>query len=300
MPRIPVPRPRHLAPALVVIACLAGGVTLYAARVGLPAIAAWNRYVQLTEAQIDDELQRGVSGWTDLLPPAERAAARERLRRGEVLLKRQETLDRGKRIDVPGGMIHHWTGLVFLPGATLGRTVAMAQDYDRHQEFFRDAIGRSKLLRRNGDDFVVFYRLVVRRIVSVVVDVESQVHYEPLDARRLSIRARSTHVAEVVNAGTQAEHERPIGDDSGFVWRVNSYWRIEEKDGGTYLQIEGIALSRDIPFGFAWLIEPIVNAFSRDLVRVTLQAARRVVIGSPTMETSTADNRTHKAARPNP
>jgi hypothetical protein len=81
----------------------------------------YERYVALTQAQIDVELAQGSPHlWVERLPESRRAEAESQLRNGEVLIEHLETLDNGKLIPVPGAMIHHWIATIFVPGATLG------------------------------------------------------------------------------------------------------------------------------------------------------------------------------------
>jgi len=46
-------------------------------------------------------------------------------------MRRLEILDSDKSIPCPGGMIHHWTGVVFIPGAKLEDVLGVLEDYDR-------------------------------------------------------------------------------------------------------------------------------------------------------------------------
>jgi hypothetical protein len=61
----------------------------------------------------------------------------------------------------------------------------------------------------------------------------------------------STRIAEVENPHKPCEHELPVGKDHGYVWRLDNYWRIEEKDDGVYVQVESVGLRRTIPAMFA-------------------------------------------------
>ncbi|PYT56853.1 MAG: hypothetical protein DMG35_21350, partial [Acidobacteria bacterium] len=97
---------------------------------------AFDRYVKLTEARNEEELKRGTNLlWIDGLPPEQRAEAYAALKRGEVKMQKLELLEKGKPISCPGGIIHHWTGVVFLPGATLDDVLGMLEDYDKHSVY---------------------------------------------------------------------------------------------------------------------------------------------------------------------
>ena len=98
--------------------------------------------------------------------------------------------------------------------------------------------------------------------------------YFPLDATHCYSRSVATRIAEVVNPAQPDEHEKPVGHDGGFLWRLNSYWRFEEKDGGVYVEVESISLTRDIPMGLGWLIKPFVTSIPRESLQMTLGSTR--------------------------
>jgi len=239
--------------------------------------AALSRYVQLSEQRLQNDLQSGPFLWPDGLPIQQREEVYERLKQGEVVTQRLGTLERGASIPVPGGLIHHWMGVVFIPGANLKQTLALLQGYDQHSRIYAPRVLRSKLIQRNGDDFKVFLRLRETKIVTVVLDTEYDVHYDRLDSTRAYSRSYSTRVAEVEGAGQPGEHEKPVGDDSGFLWRLNSYWRFWEHDEGLYVQLEAISLTRDIPDGLGWLIRPFVTSIPRESLAFTLNHTREAL-----------------------
>src|SRR5450755_2297581 len=162
---------------------------------------AFNRYVQLTEQRMQNDLQSGSFLWVDGLPKQQREEVSERLKRGEVVIQRLETLDGGAPIPSPGGLIHHWMGAVFFPGITLKQTLALLQSYDDHSRIYAPRVLRSKLIQHDGDDFRVYLRLRETKVVTVVLDTEYDVHYSHLDVARACSRSYSTSVAEVENAG---------------------------------------------------------------------------------------------------
>ena len=84
----------------------------------------------------------------------------------------------------------------------------------------------------------------------------------------------ATRIAEVADADQPGEHEKPIGQDGGFLWRLNSYWRFEEKDNGVYVEVESISLTRDIPTGLGWLIKPFITGIPRESLLMTLGSMR--------------------------
>ena len=242
-------------------------------------IAAFNRYVRLTEAQIDSELARREPFlWIESLPENRREAVYQDLRDGKVVIERLETLDDGKKMNVPGGLIHHWIGTIFVPGATLAQVVAFEQDYDNQLQYFQPDVMRSKILQHNGSDFVVDIRFHKKKIITTVLDTTHEVHYQPVDATHEWSRSHTTRVQEVEDAGEPHEKLKREGRDNGFLWRMNTYWRFEEKDGGTYIESQSVSLTRDIPTGLAWMIGPYVNSVPRESLTFTLDHTRSAIL----------------------
>lgn len=242
-------------------------------------VEAFNRYVQLTEAQIDSELARREPFlWIESLPENRREAVYRDLRDGKVVIERLETLDGGNKIEVPGGLIHHWIGTIFVPGATLAQVVAFEQDYDNQPQYFQPDVMRSKILQHNGSDFVVDIRFHKKKIITTVIDTTHEVHYQPVDATHEWSRSHTTRIQEVDDAGEPQEKLKREGRDNGFLWRMNTYWRFEEKDGGTYIESQSVSLTRDIPTGLAWMIGPYVNSIPRESLTFTLDRTRSAIL----------------------
>jgi hypothetical protein len=232
-------------------------------------LEAFARYVQATEARIEKELSRPETYlYVDGLAEPRRTEVRAMLQRGEILMERLETRDAsGRPMKAPDALTHHWLGAVFIPGASLQQTLELAEDYDRHQDIYKPEVLRSKLVARNGNDFKVFYRLRKKKMLTVTYNTDHDVHYFPVDATHCYSRSYSTRIAEVEDADKPTEREKPVGRDRGFLWRLCSYWRFEERDGGVYVECEAVSLTRDIP----WIVSPIVKPFITDIPKESLQ-----------------------------
>ncbi len=245
-------------------------------------LEAFDRYMRLSEARNDEELHRGAPFlWLDALPAEQRKAAYAELRAGRVKMERLETREAGQPIKCPNGVIHHWVGVAFIPGATLEQTLRLLQDYDNHSTYYQPDVQRSKILDRQGNDFKVFLRFRRKKIITVVLNTEHEIHYFPLDATRAHSRSRTTRIAEVENHDKPDEREKPVGNDGGYLWRMDTYWRFLEQDGGTYVQCEAISLTRDIPVALRWLIGPFVTSIPRETLTATLNATRAALARKP-------------------
>jgi hypothetical protein len=188
-------------------------------------------------------------------------------------------LDRdGKKVEAPDALIHHWVGVVFVPGATVAQVLALVQDYDQHAVVYKPEVMRAKVLEHKGEEYKVFFRFLKKKVLTVILDTDHEVHYRMLGPRRAVSRSWTTRIAEVESPGKPDESLKPVGNDSGFMWRLDTWWRFEERDGGTYVQCETVSLSRDIPFGLAWMIGPFVKSIPKESLAFTLGTTRSTVI----------------------
>jgi hypothetical protein len=257
--------------------CLCVAIPLNAANLKRETVEAFDHYVREAEARMDKELNSGSGPflWVDNLPVADKTAAYTRLRNGEILLQSYAA-----GLDIPGGMIHDWTGIVFVPNATLDGALAQIQNYDSYALIYAPAIIRSKLLRREGDDFTVALRLQRKSFRMVVLDVVSEAQYFRLASSRAYSRSHSIRIAEVENPGTPQEREEPPDQGHGYLWRLSDYRRLLQDASGVYVQFEVIALSRNIPLGLEWLIKPFVTKVPRESLTFTLSRTRASIEGS--------------------
>ncbi len=229
-------------------------------------VQAFGDYIRGVESRLEVRLKGPAFLWSDDSPERVR-----RVRQGQVLA---ESLTGDKPMGVSGGLIHDWIGAVFIPGTTLQKTLALVQNYNNHKNVYKPEVVDSRLLSRQDDDFKIYLRLLKKKVITVVLDTEYDVHYFKLDATRRHSRSYSTKIAEVENAGKTNQRELPVGHDHGFLWRLDSYWRFQERDGGVYIECEAISLTRDIPTGLGWLIAPIIRELPRESLINTLAKTR--------------------------
>ncbi len=243
-------------------------------------LAAFGRYVKATEVRIDREMKRPNKFLhVDGLPEARRIAALAALKRNEIFMERLKTTDPGgQEIKAPDALIHHWLGAVFIPGVTLPKVLELVQDYDRHQMIYLPEVVRSKLVSRSGNDFKIFYRLRKKKVITVTLDTDHDVYYYPIDATRCHSRSYTSRIQEVEDADKPTERGKPIGQDRGFLWRLYSYWRFEQKDGGVYVECESISLTRDIPWIATPIIKPFVTSIPKESLEMTMGSTRRALL----------------------
>ncbi len=182
-------------------------------------------------------------------------------------------------VAVPHGLVHDWIGATILRGATIDRTLTLIQNYDNHKNIYKPEVIDSKLISQTGNDFRIFLRLLKKKIITVVLDTDHDVHYSQVDATRWCCRSFTTRIAEVEDAGKPEEKILAADAGYGFLWRLYSYWRFQERDGSVYAECRAISLTRDIPAGLGWIIEPIIRKLPRESLINTLEATRRAVEG---------------------
>jgi len=237
--------------------------------------AAFNQYVRVTEDRMTEGLRDGRTFlWVDSLPELQRDKLYTELRQGGIVIEKLETFEKEKRIGVPGGLIHHWIALSFVPGVTLQQVLTLLQDYDHHQAIYKPDVLRSRILIADGNCFKVYLRLHQKAFITAVFNAEFEVTYFPVDESRVYSRSYSTRIAEVENVDRSDEREKLIGKDRGFLWRLYSYWRFQEKDGGVYVQLESIALSRSVPALLAWVVNPLLKSIPREYLSRLLTSTR--------------------------
>ncbi len=271
--------PRRMIPAVFLAGLLGARIAaaqlIPAAELKPETLKAWKEYERLTEKRIALELESNERFLVqDFLPPSETARCRQTLAASGVFLYKMQTRNgKGKPITVPDGIIHHWLGTIFLPGVDLPDLLKWIQDYARHAKYFEE-VEESRLLARQGDVFKIFLRLRRKKIITVYYNSEHLVEYRLHGPTRVSSKSYGTKIAQLENPGTSREQEKPQGRDSGFLWRLNSYWRFEQKDGGVVVNCEAVSLSRAIPRGLEWLIKGYVEAVPQESLENTLRAIR--------------------------
>lgn len=243
-------------------------------------LAAYNRYAAARNAQFDAEVQHDPFLWADAQPAAQRTSCYNQLQSQGVVIEQLDRLVDGKKYDVPDGMAHHWLGIIFIPGAKVSAVVALVEDYDHHSKYYAPEVVRSKLLSRDGDHFLTYLRFFKKHILSVTIDTWHEAWYRAISPAREVSRSQITRAQEVEDAGQKDETLRPEGDDHGFLWRMNTYWKFEEKDGGTYVQCESITLTREIPMLLKPIIAPFVTSVPRESLVGVLTHTRTAVLAA--------------------
>ena len=249
----------------------------HASELAQPTAEEFQRYVQRTEARMQSELADPEHFlYFDSLSKEGKNSVLTRLHHGQVVIEPMKTDDNGKEIKVSGGLVHHWLAIGFIPGITRDQVIDLAQDYPRHPKVYAPDVQEAQVLEHFDQHFLVSYRFYRRAIVTTVYNTEFNVDYQLPDSTRGYCFARAVRIAEVQNPGKPDEKEFSVGNDHGYMWRLNLYTRYLEKDNGVYVQIEFVALSRSAPGIVAWVANPYIRsiptAYLTNYVRTTKRA----------------------------
>jgi hypothetical protein len=247
-------------------ACLAADLTK-------ATVDEFDRYIAAAESRLAPRFHGEHFLWPDDSPEW-----RQKLKQATFIVQpgRGDGL-----VTVKGGLIQDWIGAVFIPGVTLKQVLSVAQDYEHHREFYKPEIADAKIRSHSGDDFEVYMRIVKAKLfLSDVLNTENEIRFLPIDPHRVYSLAHCRRIAEVTDAGKPSEHELPVGQDRGLLWRMYGYWFFEESDGGVFISCESITLTREVPFGLGKVFAPFIRELPRDSMRNSLEKTKAAVLAN--------------------
>jgi putative flippase GtrA len=232
---------RRVGPPLVAMCCFASvWMPTRAAAQTTETIAAWQRCVAATEARLERSRTMPAAVAADASAPT------------------------GGSIRVPSGTISDWSGSVFIRGITLAGLLQRLQQPGTPPP--QEDIVSSRVLARTDDSLRVSIRLVRRAIVTVTYDTEHEMRFHRWTPRLATATSVATRIEEVG------------GSDHGFLWRLHSYWRYEEVDGGVRVDLESLTLSRDVPSLVRPIAAPLITRVARESMVRTLEALQRYLV----------------------
>jgi hypothetical protein len=247
--------------SLMLFCAISGIATAATAQPTPGSQRAFDTYIRSVELRLDLQHQSDDT----FLAPSDMAT----LQRGERII---EQLSSPESAEVSGSLLHHWRGTAFAPGATAEDFERLMQDFPDYSQHFSPEVLRARLTGRQSDRMQASMRVRQQHVITVVLDTDYDISYGRLDSRHRYSTSRSTRIAEIQSPGTAAERALPEKEEHGYLWRMNTYWSYQEKDGGLYMQIESVTLTRDIPHGLGWLVGPYVERVPRESLEFTLRS----------------------------
>lgn len=232
---------------------------------------AWDDYIETVNTHMQKRsTSDGPFLWSD-----EFADRRDQLRAGDIIVS---PIDPQVPRRVPSGLIHHWIGAVFIPKIRVDDVLSVTRNYERYSEYFRPVVLDAKPICRavSEDRFslLLMNRSVLRK---TALEGEYQSRYFQLSHDRWYSISYATRIQEIENYGQPAERKYPDGAGSGYIWRIASITRLEQRDGGVYMEVEAIVLSRDIPAALRWFVAPMVRRVSRNSLLISLQQTQEAI-----------------------
>ncbi len=236
---------------------------------------AWDEYIKSATARIEQRTSPGHSFlWVDEDP--ERL---QKVRAGEIV-----AAPAGPQIPkkIASGLIHDWVGAVFVPNASLSDVQQVLRDYARYKDLYRPSVVDSKVIAL-GDDKDRFSTLLLNKslLLKMAYDAEYESCTIQVDDRRAYNITSTTRVREIEDYGSSAQRVFEEGEGHGIIWKLFAITRLMERDGGVYVELEAIGLSRDIPGSMRWLIEPLVRRVSRSSLATSLEQTANAAQGAP-------------------
>ncbi len=234
-------------------------------------LQAWDEYVQAADAGMQRRLSHGGTFlWIDEAPGR---ASRVR-NRAIVVTPAAPHIPK----KVPSGLIHDWIGAAFIPGVTIEEVVPILRDYGRYKEFYHPNVIASRSVS-TGDSQDRFSIVLMNKtfFLRTALDSDYRASYAHIDDRRMYSISQTTRIQEIAGYGTAGQHMLPEDEGKGLIWRLYGILRFEERDGGLYIEVEAIVLSRDIPAALRWLAEPIVRRVSRESLTTALRQTEEAV-----------------------
>ncbi len=264
-----------------------GASLIEAAELHPETVEAWDAYVKATERRIAKELA-SPEKFLALDFQAEDKVRQERskLFMGEIRITDVKSLDAdGRKIKVPDGMIHHWRGSVFIPNVTLDDVYARVEN-PTIEDTRQDDVLDSTVFERTPESLKLYLKLQRSKIITVVYNTEHRVRFQRPDLDKAWSRSMATKIAEIENPNSGDEREKPEGHDRGFLWRMNSYWRYQQAEGGVIVECESMTLSRSIPAVIKYFVNPMINKVARESMHRTLDSMRTRLIRASAIDSS--------------
>jgi hypothetical protein len=238
------------------------------------ATTSYDSYIHALETRLGQQ-HRASSAF---LAPLSVPQADTRLRNGEFLV---ENLTPTSGPELPGALLFHWRGTNFVAGANAADFERLLRDFNAYPKTFSPQVLQAAVLSQDGDHLLFRMRVRQHHVLTVVLDTTYEVTFRRLDHHTGYSLSRSTQISEIESAGTPSEKTLSPFQAHGFMWRLNTYWTWEERDGGLYLQIESVSLTRSIPPGLGWMVRPFVESIPRESLEFTLRSAARALRKEP-------------------
>ncbi len=258
----------------LLVTMLTAALGLQAAELKPDAVSAWDAYIQAASSRMAERAGHGTFLWLDEL-----AGGSVRARNGEIVIA---PVGQHNPHSVPHGLIHDWVGAAFIPNVTLREVLPVVRDYSRYKDFYQPTVLDSKTIDAkpepgNQKDHFAITMLNKALFLKTALETECDSTFHQIDEKRWYSVAQTTRVQQIDRYGQADQRRLPVDQGSGYIWRLHSFTRYQERDGGVYMELEVMALSRDIPLTVRLVAEPIVRRVSRNSLLISLRQTSEAV-----------------------
>jgi len=169
------------------------------------------------------------------------------------------------------GMIHDWSAIAFVPGAKKAQAIAILEGFDRHPSVYPEVL-EGRVEKRDSGGLVGFHRIRKKKVIEVTLEARYRVEPVKAAANRYASRSVATEIVEI-----DKDNRRPPGHDHGFLWRLNTFWILEETPKGLWMECRSVSLTRDTPVGLGWAINPIARDLPKESLLALMEATKRAL-----------------------
>ncbi len=178
---------------------------------------------------------------------------------------KRSAFDAGKTVveereskDIANGSIHHFSGVIRLPGGSIEAIRKVMQDFPNYPRYFAPDVSAASGERMpdSTPEAEHFHSKLLLVQTTLWINVSYQTLYDTrylrLDANRWISHSRSLSIKELLDPGNPNGGTYPEGNDHGFLWKTNTYWFVRQRNGGVDVEANSITISRPVPVGFGW------------------------------------------------
>ena len=175
-------------------------------------------------------------------------------------------------LEVTRGLVHDWVAVAFLPGVRRAKAIAVLEDFSRHASIYPEVL-EGRVEKRDGKQILGFHRLRMKKVLEVNLEARYRLDILPSPANRYASRSVATEIVEL-----DGDAKLTPGHDRGFLWRLQTYWTLEETKQGLWMEVRSVSLTRDVPIGLGWAVKPIVRELPRESLEALMEATKRALL----------------------
>lgn len=197
----------------------------------------------------------------------------------EPLAGRPVGIFRNESAEISKGLVQDWTAVSFIPGAKKAQAIPVLEDFARHGSIYPEVL-EGRVEKREPGRIFGYHRIRKKKVMEVNLEARYAVDQLPVAANRYFSRSTAIEIIEIDDAGTKKERRLPPGQDHGFLWRLQTYWTLEETPQGLWMEVRSVSLTRDVPAGLGWVIKPLLRDLPKESLETVMEATKKAVLAA--------------------